>query len=63
MNEKSTLEAELHDLLAQKLEAEEKLEESDQISKQIQNNLRNESEQKLLKLLGLLIQQNYIFVF
>jgi hypothetical protein len=52
LNEKSTLEAELHDLLAQKLEAEEKLEENDQISKQIQNNLKTESELKLLHLLG-----------
>jgi cell fate (sporulation/competence/biofilm development) regulator YmcA (YheA/YmcA/DUF963 family) len=42
----------LHDLLAQKLEAEEKLEEFDQISKQIQNNLKAESELKLMKLLG-----------
>jgi len=53
LNEKSTLEAELHDLLAQKLEAEEKLEESDQSSKIIQANLKTESEQKLINLLGM----------
>jgi len=55
LNEKSTLEAELHDLLAQKLEAEEKLEESDQSSKIIQANLKTESEQKLINLLGMLV--------
>ncbi|XP_065344232.1 huntingtin-interacting protein 1 isoform X3 [Cloeon dipterum] len=57
LNEKSNLESELHDLLAQKLEAEEKLEESDHISKQVQSNLKAESELKMLALLESVVKQ------
>jgi predicted nucleic acid-binding Zn-ribbon protein len=52
LGEKSTLEAELHDLLAQKMEAEERLEAAEQRSKLVQSNLKEQFESKLLSFLG-----------
>lgn len=52
VGEKSSLEAELHDLLAQKLEAEDKLEEADQAARQAEIALRQKADDKLLALLS-----------
>lgn len=50
--EKGSLEAEIHDLLAQKLEAEDKLEEAEQTSRQAEITLRQSADDKLLALLS-----------